>query len=177
MSPLSNTQVDQIANRLFEMMQDPSSDRSNEETQIEKNQSFGPGIFPDIHSAVQATKKAHVQLMQMSLKKRDDIISSIRRKMLEHNEELAREAHEETGLGRLDNKILKNQLVIEKTPGTEALLPAANTGARGLTLLELAPYGVIGAITPITNPTSTIICNTDFSEPSRSIRVCKGSVC
>jgi acyl-CoA reductase-like NAD-dependent aldehyde dehydrogenase len=28
-----------------------------------------------------------------------------------------------------------------------------------LTLVEPAPYGVIGAITPITNPTSTIICN------------------
>jgi acyl-CoA reductase-like NAD-dependent aldehyde dehydrogenase len=26
--------------------------------------------------------------------------------------------------------------------------------------MELAPYGVIGAITPVTNPTSTIICNT-----------------
>ena len=25
--------------------------------------------------------------------------------------------------------------------------------------MELAPYGVIGAITPVTNPTSTIICN------------------
>jgi len=162
-SPLSNAQVDQIANRLYEMMQDSSSDGStikNEEAQVEKNQSFGPGIFPDIHSAVQAAKKAHVQLMQMSLKKRDDIILSIREKMLEHKEELAREAHEETGLGRIDNKILKNRLVVEKTPGTEALLPVANTGDRGLTLLELAPYGVIGAITPITNPTSTVICNT-----------------
>ena len=33
------------------------------------------------------------------------------------------------------------------------------TGDHGLTLMEPAPFGVIGAITPSTNPTSTIICN------------------
>jgi acyl-CoA reductase-like NAD-dependent aldehyde dehydrogenase len=49
--------------------------------------------------------------------------------------------------------------VAERTPGTEALQARAWTGDRGLTLVERAPYGVIGAITPSTNPTSTIICN------------------
>lgn len=33
------------------------------------------------------------------------------------------------------------------------------SGDDGLTLVELSPYGVIGAITPTTNPTETIICN------------------
>ena len=33
------------------------------------------------------------------------------------------------------------------------------TGDHGLALTEPAPFGVIGAITPCTNPTSTIICN------------------
>ncbi|MGI9343253.1 MAG: aldehyde dehydrogenase, partial [Gammaproteobacteria bacterium] len=46
------------------------------------------------------------------------------------------------------------------TSGTETLTPQAVTGDNGLTLTEYAPYGVIGAITPTTNPTSTIICNT-----------------
>jgi acyl-CoA reductase-like NAD-dependent aldehyde dehydrogenase len=68
-------------------------------------------------------------------------------------------AREETGLGRVDDKLLKNRLVIRKTPGTEALRPDALTGDRGLTLGERAPFGVIGAITPVTNPTSTIIGN------------------
>ena len=36
---------------------------------------------------------------------------------------------------------------------------AASGRQRGLSLVELAPYGTIGAITPSTNPTSTIICN------------------
>ena len=34
------------------------------------------------------------------------------------------------------------------------------SGDRGLTITEFAPYGVIGAITPTTNPTATIINNT-----------------
>ena len=58
------------------------------------------------------------------------------------------------------DKVLKNQLVTEKTPGTEDLQPQAVTGDDGLNLTEPAPYGVIGAITPTTNPTSTIINNT-----------------
>ena len=80
--------------------------------------------------------------------------------MREHGDALAREAHEETGLGRYEDKILKNQLVTEKTPGTEDLQPHAVTGDDGLKLTEPAPYGVIAAITPTTNPTSTIINNT-----------------
>src|SRR6185295_17069879 len=46
-----------------------------------------------------------------------------------------------------------------KTPGTEILRPIAYTGDHGLALIERAPYGVIGAITPTTNPTETIINN------------------
>jgi len=54
---------------------------------------------------------------------------------------------------------MKNRLVTEKTPGTEALPPRAESGDRGLTLFEPAPFGVLAAITPTTNPTSTVICN------------------
>ena len=80
--------------------------------------------------------------------------------MLRDGDDLARMAWEETGLGRYEDKIIKNRLVTEKTPGTEALRPETTTGDNGLTLMEWAPFGVIGAITPTTNPTSTIICNT-----------------
>ena len=66
---------------------------------------------------------------------------------------------EETGLGRAEDKVKKNRLVIDKTPGPEILQPSAWTGDRGLTLVERAPYGVFGVITPSTNPTSTIINN------------------
>ena len=68
-------------------------------------------------------------------------------------------AVEETGLGRYEDKLSKNKLIVDKTPGMEILRPQAYTGDDGLMLTERAPYGVILAVTPTTNPTETIICN------------------
>ncbi|HOX55580.1 MAG TPA: aldehyde dehydrogenase EutE [Candidatus Paceibacterota bacterium] len=117
------------------------------------------GIFDGIDQAVRAARDAFVQFDDMGLQKRNAVIAAMRDAMREHGQALAREAHEETGLGRYEDKILKNQLVTEKTPGTEDLQPQAITGDHGLNLTEPAPYGVIAAITPTTNPTSTIINN------------------
>lgn len=66
---------------------------------------------------------------------------------------------EETGMGDYNNKLVKQRLVVDKTPGVEDLVTEAFTGDDGLTLVELSPFGVIGAITPTTNPNETIICN------------------
>ena len=120
----------------------------------------GRGVFDELDAAIAAAKSAYDQLKQSSLEQRNKIISNIRKKMLLHADDLAKRAHEETGLGRYEDKIVKNKLVTEKTPGPEILYPNAQSGDRGLMLMEPAPYGVIGAITPVTNPTSTIICNT-----------------
>jgi propionaldehyde dehydrogenase len=50
-------------------------------------------------------------------------------------------------------------LVADKTPGVEDLKSEAMSGDDGLSLVELSPFGVIGSITPTTNPTETILCN------------------
>src|SRR5258707_15790359 len=118
------------------------------------------GIFDTIDEAVKAASIAFCQFDQQGLKKRNEIIAAIRQSMRENGSTLARMAYEETGLGRHEDKILKNQLVTEKTPGTEDLMSHRATGHDGLTLTAPAPFGVIGAITPTTNPTSTIINNT-----------------
>ncbi|MEN8008318.1 MAG: aldehyde dehydrogenase family protein [Candidatus Krumholzibacteriota bacterium] len=120
----------------------------------------GDGVFDTVDACIAAAGTAFVDLGAASLSRRDEIITAIRAAMREHGDELAKLAWEETGLGRYEDKILKNRLVTEKTPGTEALRPETTTGDNGLTLMEWAPFGVIGAITPTTNPTSTIICNT-----------------
>ena len=62
-------------------------------------------------------------------------------------------------MGNVPHKILKHQLLAEKTPGTEDITTTAWSGDRGLTLIEMGPFGVIGAITPCTNPSETILCN------------------
>jgi len=117
------------------------------------------GVFPDLEAAIAAARAAFHQFNALPLARRDVIIAQMRRAAREHAQVLAHEAWQETGMGRYEDKIEKNLLVAEKTPGTEDLQPLAYTGDRGLTLIERAPYGVIGAITPSTNPTSTIICN------------------
>ena len=62
-------------------------------------------------------------------------------------------------MGRVSDKIAKNILVCERTPGTECLSPMAISGDMGLTLIENAPWGVIASVTPSTNPTATVINN------------------
>jgi len=118
------------------------------------------GIHPTVDSAVLACRSAFETYRACGLDARHRIVDRIRELMREHTVELSEMACEETGLGRTEDKIKKNTLVIEKTPGPEDLEPQTWTGDRGLTLTEPAPFGVIGAITPTTNPTATIINNT-----------------
>src|SRR5262249_42610108 len=93
------------------------------------------------------------------LEVRDRAIEAMREATRKHAEELSQLAVSETGLGNVKDKILKNLLCANKTPGTEILRPTCFTGDHGLTLDERAPFGVIGSITPSTNPTETIINN------------------
>jgi acyl-CoA reductase-like NAD-dependent aldehyde dehydrogenase len=120
----------------------------------------GDGIYPDVDAAVAAARKAFEAYRSMGLKKRHRIIDSVRAAMRDRAAELAQMAHEETGIGRVEDKTLKNRLVIEKTPGPEDLEPHVWSGDQGLTVTEYAPFGIVGAITPTTNPTATIINNT-----------------
>lgn len=122
-------------------------------------QMSGMGVFATIADAVSAAKAAFASLGAMPLEARGRIIEAMRRAALANVEQLARMAVDETGLGRYEHKLIKNRLAIAKTPGIEILKTEAWTGDNGLTLLERAAYGVIGSITPCTNPTETIINN------------------
>lgn len=117
------------------------------------------GIYDDMDEAIGAAKKTQKTMQIMSMDSREKIIGNIRKKALEHAETMARMAVEETGMGNVGDKILKHQLLAEKTPGTEDITTIAWSGDRGLTLIEMGPFGVIGAITPCTNPSETILCN------------------
>ena len=120
---------------------------------------YGRGIFSDIDSAVAAAGIAHRQLMKLSLDARKAIIQAMRQATLKHNELLSRSAADETGLGCWRQKLIKHELVALKTPGIEDLEAVSYTDDHGMTLVERAPYGVIAAIIPCTNPTSTVVNN------------------
>jgi acyl-CoA reductase-like NAD-dependent aldehyde dehydrogenase len=118
-----------------------------------------PGVFGDLDQAVAAAGRAFEIWRETSLEVRARCIAAIRQACLARVEEIATKAVAETGLGRVADKILKNRVAIEKTPGLEILRPTVFTGDDGLTLHERAPFGVIGSITPSTNPSETVINN------------------
>lgn len=117
------------------------------------------GVFSDMNEAIEAAKASQKIVRNMSLDQREKIISIIRKKVHENCEVLANMGVSETGMGNVGDKILKHKLTADKTPGTEDLQTIAWSGDRGLTLVEMGPFGVIGAITPATNPSETVICN------------------
>jgi len=119
----------------------------------------GDGIFTDLEEAVSAAGRAQKALMETSLAKREEIIAAMRQAGRDNAEFISRMAVQETGMGKVSDKIQKNLLVSNKTPGLEDLQPVAWTGDHGFTLVERAPYGLIGAVIPSTNCTSTVICN------------------
>ncbi|MDR1481189.1 MAG: aldehyde dehydrogenase EutE [Synergistaceae bacterium] len=119
----------------------------------------GQWLCDDADEAISNAKRSQMMLAGMSLEHRGRIISAMREAAYRNAEALAELAHNETGYGRVEHKILKNRLAATNTPGIEDLHPVAYSGDNGLTIVEGAPFGVIGSITPSTNPTSTVINN------------------
>ena len=117
------------------------------------------GVYADAEQAAQAARRAFEANEKTPVAVRARMVEAMRRAVLANNAQLSRYAVEETGLGRYEDKLAKNQLVAEKTPGCEILRAVAYTGDDGLMLTERAPYGVLLAVTPTTNPTETILCN------------------
>ena len=117
------------------------------------------GIFDDIHDAIDAAWNAQKELAKVTLERRGEFVEAMRRAARANAEYLGRLALEETGYGHLEHKTAKNLMAANKTPGIEDLYTIAKTGDYGMMLTEMAPFGVIGAITPSTNPTGTIINN------------------
>jgi len=119
----------------------------------------GRGVFPDIDAAIRAARSAHEELMARTLETRTHMVAAMRQAVQKNLERLADLAVQETGMGRRQDKVLKNRVAGELTPGVEDLRAVTFSGDHGLTLVERAPYGVVGSITPSTNPTETIISN------------------
>ena len=117
------------------------------------------GIYEDMNDAIKAAEAGYRAVRAMSVEQRERIITEIRRLTREEAPIMAELGVKETGMGRVDHKKAKHLLVAAKTPGTEDIISAAKTGDSGLTLVEMAPFGVVGAITPSTNPSETVICN------------------
>jgi aldehyde dehydrogenase len=117
------------------------------------------GIFSCPDEAVRAAREAFEQLSERNKEDRKRIIDHIRRISIDQCVELGTMEMEETKAGRLEHKIEKLKTLGEKTPGVEFLRSEVFSGDRGLAVIEHAPFGVIGAITPVTHSLPTITGN------------------
>jgi propionaldehyde dehydrogenase len=116
-------------------------------------------VFGVLDQAVDAARIAQKQLIDIGLGKRFALIDKMREVAIANAELWGKMAVEETHLGKMPDKMQKILLAARKTPGPEDLRPESFTGDHGLTLVETAPFGVVGVITPVTNPPSTVVNN------------------
>lgn len=117
------------------------------------------GIFMDADSAVAAARTAFEEFRTRSMQQRKQVIDIIRKISIENCEELGLMEMEETGIGRPEHKIEKLRTLGERSPGVEFLETKCYSGDHGLAVIERAPFGVIGAITPVTHSLPTITGN------------------
>lgn len=117
------------------------------------------GIYADMNDAIDAATAGYKAVRAMSLEEREKVISAIRDLCRKEAPIMAKLGVAETKMGRVDHKTAKHILVADKTPGTADIVAQVKTGDYGLTLTEMAPFGVVGSITPSTNPSETVICN------------------
>lgn len=116
------------------------------------------GVFASVDQAVDAATAGFEKLRAASLADRARVVEIVKRLCDEQAEELGRMELEETKIGRLDHKIEKLQ-IIKLVPGVEFLRSDCVSGDHGLTVTEYAPFGVIGAITPVTHSLPTLAGN------------------
>ena len=153
---LSKEQIEQIVQMTIETLREQGSDKPS----VSGFSGQGNGwMFEKAEDCIDAAEQAQKQLVRLTMEHREKIIQAMRQASREHARHLAEMAHEETGYGNVPDKVAKILLVADKTPGTEDIVPRVFTGDHGMTLVEQAPFGVIGSITPSTNPPGTVVNN------------------
>ena len=117
------------------------------------------GLFTCVDEAVAAANEAFDRLSHRTIADRKRIIDHIRRISIDQCVELGTMEMEETKIGRLEHKIEKLKTLGERAPGVEFLRSEVFSGDHGLAVIEHAPFGVIGAITPVTHSLPTLTGN------------------
>ncbi len=117
------------------------------------------GVYADMNDAITAATAGYKAVRAMTLAERERIITAIRELCRKEAPVMAALGVAETKMGKVEHKVAKHILVADKTPGTADIVAQVKTGDCGLTLTEMAPFGVVGSITPSTNPSETVICN------------------
>ena len=119
----------------------------------------GFGVYEDMNTAVEAAQRSFEKLRAGGMSARKKAIAVIRKLCVQKAKEWGTIEFTETKIGRLDHKIEKLGICGDLVPGVEALDRVAYSGDSGLTVIDFAPWGVIGAITPSTHSVPTLTGN------------------
>ncbi|MEI6456523.1 MAG: aldehyde dehydrogenase family protein [bacterium] len=106
---------------------------------------------------------AAAEFQQFNQEETDRIVEAVYKAGFNARVHLAKMAYEETGIGVWEHKVLKNviatQLVYDSIKNEKTVGIIANDKKSGI--IEIAqPLGPILAVTPVTNPTSTVLFKT-----------------
>jgi len=119
------------------------------------------GRFTDVDDAVEAATRGYRQLQRAGLDVRDQVCNLLKQIAVDNAEAWGEYELNETGLGRLDHKIAKLEL-LKSVPGVDFLrahASVAHSGDDGIGVDEAAAWGVIGVITPVTHSIPTMSAN------------------
>ncbi len=120
----------------------------------------------EVEELVARARKAQAVFEEFSQEQVDAIVREIAKYVYDNAEPLARMAVDETGIGVYEDKILKNKgkarviwnnLKDKKSRGVIGEDPETNL------VMVAKPMGVVGAVTPVTNPIVTPMCNGMFA--------------
>ncbi len=116
------------------------------------------GVFANVDDAVAAANDGYQKLRNATLETRAKAIECVRQICESQAVELGTAEMKETKIGRLDHKIEKLK-ILRRVPGMEFMKSEVFSGDHGLAVIEAAPFGVIGAVTPVTHSLPTLACN------------------
>ena len=116
------------------------------------------GVFAQVADAAEAADQGFIALTKQGKEARARVIEIVKDLCTSNAEAWGKFELDETGIGRLDHKIEKLQIV-KLVPGVEAIKTVAMTGDLGMTLDREEPMGIIGAILPVTHSIPTLTGN------------------
>ena len=117
------------------------------------------GVYEDMDAACEAAHRSFEKLRDLGVSARRKAIQVIRKMVVARAKEWGELEFAETKIGRLDHKIEKLKICGDLVPGVEFLERMAFSGDFGLTIIDFAPWGVIGAVTPSTHSVPTLTGN------------------
>ena len=133
--------------------------RLQTQTKVASSGQSSFGVYEKMEDACEAAQRSFERLSNLGVDARKKAIGVIRRMCVAKAKEWGEVEFAETKIGRLDHKIEKLKICGDLVPGVEFMERHAFSGDYGLTVIDFAPWGVIGAITPSTHSVPTLTGN------------------